>query len=78
MRYAREITLTSAVSSIFDLLGHTDPSTDGILLQLVSGTVKYGNRSGTPFALSTVMMLPSSNTRGVYLQGPGEVVIGLF
>ena len=80
MRVARTVTTLAAGSSLFDLLGHSEPHSDGILLQYVSGTVNYGTANGTPVALSAAetIILPSTSTKSIWLSGGGDVTVALF
>jgi hypothetical protein len=78
MRFARTVTAPAAAASLFSLLGHTDPHSDGILLQLAGATVNYGTKNGTPVSLTGTIVLPSTNTKSIYVSGGGTVTVGLF
>lgn len=80
MIIARTITTTATAQSVFDLLGHSNPHSNGILLQHVSGTVNYGSPNGTPLSLAAneTIQLPSTNTKSVFVSGGGNLTVALF
>jgi len=81
MKHAAIVTSVATTSKLSDLLGQSDVNTDGITLQLLTGTVSVGNRSDQPFPLAVATPLSLSNqrnTEGVYLIGAGTVAVGLF
>jgi hypothetical protein len=78
MRFARTVTAPATPASLFSLLGHSDPHSDGILLQLDAATVNYGTKNGTPVSLTGTIVLPSTNTKSVFVSGGGTVTVGLF
>ena len=79
MRLAKTVTSTAAAASLFDLVANSDQGSNGILLRLASGTVSFGNRSAQPIPLTaTPIVIPSNNTKGIFLVGAGTVDVALF
>ena len=79
MRISRLVTVSGG--SLFDLMKLSNEHTDGILLKHVSGVVNYGAKDGDVIPLTTGLapvILPSTNTKSIFVSGGGVVAVGLF
>ncbi len=81
MKDARTVVTTATPTSVFELMGITNPNTDGILLQHVSGTVNYGTRDNAPFSLGTsetLFLTHQRSLKSLYVSGGGTLLVGTF